>query len=98
LKSIKIPESVTSIGNSAFSGCSSLKSIKIPEGVTSIGNEAFFGCSSLTDIKIPEGVTSIGEEALKGCKNLDVVIDNKEQNVEIGYDAFDDCKSVKFLK
>jgi hypothetical protein len=36
--------------------------------------------------------------AFKKCKNLDVVIDNKEQNVKIGYDAFNDCKSVKFLK
>ena len=98
LKSIKIPESVTSIENGAFKNCSSLKSIKIPEGVTSIGDEAFDGCSSLKNIKIPEGVTSIGYYAFEGCKNLDVVIDNKEQNVEIGYDAFDDCKFVKFLK
>ena len=89
---------VTNIGWHAFKGCSSLTSIKIPKSVTSIGNEAFGGCSSLKSIKIPKGVTSIGYQAFVGCKNLDVVIDNKEQNVEINYGAFDDCKSVKFLK
>lgn len=98
LKSIKIPENVTSIGDEAFVDCNSLTSIKIPEGVTNIGRNAFEGCSSLTSITIPKGVTSIDYQAFKGCKNLDVVIDNKEQNVEIEYDAFNDCKSVKFLK
>ena len=49
-KSYKIPNSVTSIGNWAFSGCSSLTNITIPEGVTSIGNYAFERCSSLTNI------------------------------------------------
>ena len=97
LKNINIPEGVTSIGWDTFNGCSSLTSIKIPESVTSIGNGAFDGCSSLTSITIPKGMTSIGDRAFVGCKNLDVVIDNKEQNVKIGYKAFNDCKSVKFL-
>ncbi len=49
-----------SIGNYAFSGCSSLTSITIPNNVTSIGNFAFSRCSSLTSITIPNSVTSIG--------------------------------------
>ena len=102
-KSITIPEkvriegkvyTVTSIGESAFEGCSSLTSIKIPEGVTSIGGSAFAGCSSLTSIKIPEGVTSIGEEAFLGCSSL-TSIKIPEGVTSIGESAFYDCDSLE---
>ena len=65
-----IPDSVTSIGNFAFCGCTGLTSIMIPESVTSIGNYAFYGCSGLTSITIPDSVTSIGRDAFNGCDNL----------------------------
>ena len=51
--------SVTSIGVSAFDGCSGLTAITLPEGVTSIGYWAFGDCSSLKGITIPDGVTTI---------------------------------------
>lgn len=95
---VVIPDGVTSIGAGAFLGCSSLTSIKIPKSVTSIGDRAFYGCSSLTSINIPDGVTSIGEEAFGGCYNLDIVIDNSENNVKVVWNAFENCKSVKWLK
>ncbi|MBQ9693489.1 MAG: leucine-rich repeat domain-containing protein, partial [Kiritimatiellae bacterium] len=66
LTSVTIPESVTSIGESAFSGCSGLTSVTIPEGVTSIGDLAFSGCSGLTSVTIPESVASIGDYAFEG--------------------------------
>ena len=69
-KNTTIPNNVTSIGNNAFSDCSSLTSITIPESVTSIGNWAFSYCSSITSITIPESVTSIGNFAFFNCSSL----------------------------
>ncbi|MBQ6754540.1 MAG: leucine-rich repeat domain-containing protein, partial [Bacteroidales bacterium] len=68
--SITIPNTVTSIGNSAFSGCSGLTSITIPEGITSIGESTFSGCSGLTSITIPNRVTSIKSLAFFNCPSL----------------------------
>ena len=68
--SYAIPDSVTSIGDSAFSWCSSLTSITIPDGVTSIGSAAFYFCHSLTSITIPNSVTSVGDEAFCDCYSL----------------------------
>ena len=65
-----IPNSVTSIGNSSFSGCTGLTSIIIPDGVTSIGEKAFSGCTGLTFINIPNGVTDLGNNAFESCSSL----------------------------
>jgi len=62
-----IPDSVTSIGDSAFKNCWSLQSVTIPDSVTSIGNDAFYDCSSLQSVNIPDSVTSIGDWAFWGC-------------------------------
>ena len=65
-----IPNSVMSIGDSAFSGCSGLTSVTIPNNVTSIGESAFDGCKGLTSVTIPNSVTSIGWYAFYYCSSL----------------------------
>jgi len=65
-----IPNSVTSIGSSAFYGCTGLTSVTIPNSVTSIGDDAFRGCIGLTSVTIPNSVTYIGWNAFNGCTGL----------------------------
>ena len=67
---IDFSKPITSIGNKAFNGRTSLKSITIGNSVTSIGHEAFRGCSSLTSVTIPDRVTSIGKMAFYACSSL----------------------------
>ena len=93
IKNSIIPNSVTSIGESAFSGCSSLTSVTIPNSVTSIGRSAFLYCSSLTSITIPNSVESIKYATFWGCSSLtSVTIGNSVTS--IGNRAFNGCSSL----
>ena len=92
-QSTVIPNSVTSIGGSAFEGCSGLTSVTIPNSVTSIGRYAFYGCSGLTSVTIPNSVTSIGSYAFYGCSGLtSVTIPNSV--TAIGDLAFCGCSGL----
>lgn len=84
---------VTSIGDSAFRGCTEFTSITIPDSVTSIGNQAFSGCAGLTRITIPDSVTSLGELAFSNCTGLtSVTIGNGVTS--ISNQAFSGCSGL----
>ncbi len=70
LTSIRLPNSITSIGVGAFEGCGGLTSIILPESLTSIGDGAFSDCSGLASLILPESVISIGFAAFKNCSGL----------------------------
>lgn len=93
IKAVVVESGVTTIGDSAFSHCSSLTSITLPEGVTAIGDRAFYDCGSLTSITIPEGVTTIGSCAFSGCTSL-IGVEIPESITAIGDSAFWGCSSL----
>ena len=94
LQSVTIPDSVTSIGDSAFSCCSSLQSVTIPDSVTSIGGRAFGECSSLQSVTIPDSVTSIGDRAFSWCTSLQSVT-IPDSVTSIDESAFSWCTSLQ---
>ena len=89
-KNTTIPNSVTSIGNSAFYGCTGLTSVTIPNSVTKLGESAFRECAGLASIEIPNSVTEIGSTAFYECVGLtNITISNSV--TDIGNEAFCKC-------
>ncbi len=94
---VTLPDGMTAVSKSAFSGCTTLVSVTIPESVTSIGIEAFMNCSSLESITIPNTVKYIGDSAFFYCTSLkSIVIPDTVKT--IGYGAFWGCKSLESVK
>ena len=90
-KNTIIPNSVTGIGEYAFSGCTGLTNVEIPNSVTSIENYAFSGCSGLTSVEIPSSVTSIGYSAFEYCTGL-TSIEIPSNIINLGTGVFRGCR------
>ena len=74
VRSVTLEDSVTEIGDDAFSGCANLEEVSIGSSLTRIGEQSFCGCYRLTDICIPANVNAIGSGAFDGCYSLDDIV------------------------
>ena len=88
-----IPNSVTTIDDSAFANCSNLASITIPNSVISIGGYAFANCVKLTSIIIPNSVTTIDGGAFSGCYRVTSVSIGSSAT-DVKWDAFSECNNI----
>lgn len=93
--SVIIPDSIEIIGNSVFSGCTSLTNVTFGSGITSIGSSAFLNCTSLTTITLPTNLTSISNDAFRNCGITSISI---PANVNtIGQMAFAGCLNLSTI-
>lgn len=113
IESVKIPNTVTTILDFAFSECYNLESVEIPSSVVEIGDYAFAGCTTLSSITIPDRVTDMGGGCLAGCTNLQYVTlsntmtklyDESRSDTSIlssygsKFGFFENCTSLKNIK
>ncbi len=87
-KTTVIPNSIVSIGESAFRDCSGLTSIIIPNSVNLIGSSAFENCSGLSTLTIGNSVTNINSYAFKGCINMANITILAETPPNLNYYSF----------
>lgn len=91
-----IPNTVKSIGDYAFSGCSGLTSIVVPDSVTIIGEGAFYNCSSLVRVEVKGAVASLGKHVFEGCASLEY-LSLPESLSSIYVNAFRYCSNIDSL-
>ncbi len=97
ITSITFPNSITSVGRSAFAYCNALDSVVLPEKVTVINDMTFASCESLSRVVIPEGVTLIDNSAFNSCYSLDsLIIPNSVTRIEDW--AFAGCKGLTYVE
>lgn len=105
IRSVTIPEGVTSIGGHAFEECFDLENVTIPQSVTSIGSVAFLGCHKIKTLSLGENIETIGGGAFFRCSSLsNITIPEKVTKIEAGssglpsfYGTFAYCSGLKYI-
>ena len=101
LTSVLIPDTVTSIGSSAFGKCASLQSIDLPDSITKISRGSFYECTSLQSINLPDSITNIENAAFYGCTSLQSInLPSKLESLGLGWfygnleGVFEGCNAI----
>lgn len=96
LKTISIPQGITSIPGNAFYGCTELKEVKMHNNITSIDSYAFSYCYRLKKIDLPDSIETIGPDVFQNCYSLETI--NLPSKIEVIPDRlFRNCCSLKHL-
>ena len=96
LTTVTLPESVKTVGNKAFYGCSKLSAVTF-NGQTAIGDEAFRNCTSLINVSLPSGLKTIGDRAFQNANSI-TQIEFKDGIESIGAFSFMDCKALTAVR
>lgn len=96
LTSVILPESITSIGSSAFSGCANLLDVNLPKGIESMGFSVFSHCLALQSVNLPMGLTTIDNSMFYDCFGL-TQIDIPENVTRIADEAFYQCSALSSI-
>lgn len=96
LRSVKLPKTVSSLGNYFFAGCTALEQIVLPDSVTEIGSNLFNGCTALTDVTLSTNLQAIPEHTFYGCVSLQKLV-APYAVTKIGKTAFANCTSLTEL-
>ena len=97
IKTVEVKDGVTSIGNRAFYGVSTITSISLPESMEEIGDYAFNGCSSLNDVIFPQSLTALGKRAFYGCRALSEIL-LPDDILYLEDKVFSNCTSLETVK
>lgn len=93
LMSVKLPNTITVIGDHAFASCVNIQSIEIPDSVTEIKESAFESCSSLGSVDLSKNLTTIGDHAFASCEKIQTIkIPDSVTEIETG--TFGYCTSL----
>lgn len=94
---LTLPETMRTLGSSAFSYCSQLAKVVLPSSITAIYSSTFSYCANLAEINLPEGITTVDYEAFIGCRSLtEITIPSTVQSM--GSDVFENCSSLTTVK
>ena len=84
LASIRLPDSLETLGQGALANCTSLSSLTVPAKITSVPDSLLAGCTSLTQLTLPLGIEEIGAYALSSCTSLtDVYFEGSEEQAKM---------------